>query len=126
MRQTKNLTKIHTTLKERPCTAIELQSLFPEINKSVIYRTLKRLLENNLAEEVFLDNGEIAYEIKNLAHHHHVICQKCKSISCIKPSPDILASISAFEKQLSKNFTVQSHRLDFIVICDKCQKTLKK
>lgn len=121
MRKTRNLTKIHKALKIKPQTALELQDLYPEMDKSVIYRTLQRMGEEKMLFEIMLDNGQISYELKNSSHHHHVICQKCKEVFCIDLPRQLSDEISYFEKKLSEKFEVRSHRIDFFVLCKKCQ-----
>ncbi|PID52774.1 MAG: hypothetical protein CR972_00255 [Candidatus Moraniibacteriota bacterium] len=122
MRKTQNLVKIQKSLKKKPCTAVALQSLHPEIDKSVIYRTLQRLSKKEMVVEIILDDGQIAYELKDSKHHHHIICQKCKTIFCIDVPTSLITEVLAIEKKISEKYIVYSHRMDFFVLCQKCQK----
>lgn len=119
MKQTKNLVKITNAINiNGPISAVNIQYLLPDINKSVIYRTIKRLLKNEKIIGVDLSRGEIGYEIAK-ARHHHLICEMCSSSTCLDLPNYLENSISKFEKSISSSQQI-SHKLDFVFICDNC------
>lgn len=55
------------------------------IGRATVYRTVKQLLDANLIQKINGPNGRIYYEYNEaMAHHDHVICSQCGSISEIK------------------------------------------
>ena len=52
-------------------------AVYPEVNKSTIYRTLELLKNLGLVDETDLGGDKLYYHHSEKGHHHHLICQKC-------------------------------------------------
>ncbi|MDQ6985676.1 MAG: transcriptional repressor [Candidatus Dojkabacteria bacterium] len=61
-----------------------LIDILPEIEKSVIYRNLKRLERDNIIKEVFTNSKETFYELSSLDDHQHLICESCGHVETIQ------------------------------------------
>ena len=113
--------EVFYTLKHKPQTVLEiLNSLTAKNNlmdKTTIYRILVSFEELGLVREVNLGDREIRYELANNDHHHHLVCEKCKSIEDVELCEDEL--LKEVKKQSS--FEIKSHSLEFFGICKKCQ-----
>ena len=49
----------------------------PRISLSTVYRTLQRLKELDMVEELHLDETHHRYEVKPSSEHHHLVCLGC-------------------------------------------------
>jgi Fe2+ or Zn2+ uptake regulation protein len=87
------------------------------VNKTTVYRQLKKLIQNNIIFEVEFGDGKKRYELKSLGHHHHIVCKSCGD----------LEEISFDEKQFSKyinnktEYKIESHSLEFFGLCPTCK-----
>ena len=52
----------------------------PRLSLSTVYRTLQKLKELGLIEELHFDDAHHHYEIKSPTEHHHLLCQGCGKI----------------------------------------------
>ena len=59
---------------------------YPYINISTVYRTLDLLKEKGLVIETDLGGGRFLYHPVGKAHHHHLVCRKCGSVTDIDAS----------------------------------------
>ena len=48
------------------------------IGRASVFRTLDLLAELNLIERLDLPSGDHVYVACDLAHHHHVVCSRCR------------------------------------------------
>jgi len=55
----------------------QVAAIYPEVNKSTVYRTLELLKKVNLVDETDLGKNKLYYHHAEHGHHHHLICQKC-------------------------------------------------
>ncbi len=124
------ITPIRTTLLKilskikKPLTIQELLAALKikglKANKTTIYRQLESLRENNLVNEVHFNDRNIRYELnKKDAHHHHLVCIKCKKVEDVILPEDLHHQ----EKMVwDKNkFKVLKHFLEFFGLCKNCQ-----
>ncbi|MBI2935075.1 MAG: transcriptional repressor [Chloroflexi bacterium] len=54
-----------------------VNSKFPEVNMSTIYRTVELLKKLEMVTETDLGEGKVKYHFGAKGHHHHLICQGC-------------------------------------------------
>ncbi len=89
-----------------------------KINKTTAYRELYFLLKNNFIQEVDFGDGTKRYELKELKHHHHLVCLRCKSIQDISFDENLEWE----EKRIQRNqkFLVLRHDLEFFGYCHNC------
>jgi Fur family ferric uptake transcriptional regulator len=90
------------------------------IGLATVYRTLAILEKLNIVRRIYLDDGCIRYQYKDLLErheHHHLICKKCGNVTDMRN--DLLELL---EKQvfLEKGFKVTNHRVKLYGICRKC------
>jgi len=71
-----------------PLTQEDIKRQIADADKVTVYRTLNKLLEIGLVRK-FEEEGRSFFELA-LDFHAHFICEKCKTIECIKISKNIL------------------------------------
>lgn len=62
-----------------------VQSRFPSINLSTVYRTLDALAEQGVIQHVHFGHGPAVFHLAQDAHHH-LYCEKCGSVEEIEPA----------------------------------------
>lgn len=87
-----------------------------KVNKTTVYRQIEKLLSENVIIEVELGDGKKRYELKNLDHHHHLVCKKCGNLEDIKLDEKLILS----EVAMKSNFKVENHSFEFFGICVNC------
>ncbi|MFZ5918050.1 MAG: Fur family transcriptional regulator [Chloroflexota bacterium] len=89
----------------------------PRLSLSTVYRTLGKLKEVGLVDELHLDDEHRHYELMGKGDHHHLICERCGRVTEIKCFlvDEILAHIEA-----EHDFTVTGTRLEFLGYCRDC------
>ncbi len=118
------LLKILSKIK-KPLTTQELLAALEtnglKANKTTIYRQLESLKENKIINEVHFNDRNVRYELNKLeAHHHHLVCMKCKKVEDVTLPEDLHHQEKmVFEKN---NFKVLQHFLEFFGLCKNCQK----
>ena len=121
-RNTKQLSVILAILKsqDRPIAAPDLlkaaQKRAPSLNKTTVYRTLDRLVNEGSVEAVMLREGVLHYELKaeEEHHHHHFVCSKCEKIYCIE------GCVANIDQLLPKGFVLESHEVTLRGLCKGC------
>jgi len=92
---------------------------YPSIGLVTIYRTLDILVKLRLICELHAGDSCRSYTISAPGHHHHLICSKCGTVV------DFIGyDLSELEQRLSleTGFKVEDHLLEFIGLCQACQK----
>lgn len=87
-----------------------------KVNKTTVYRQIEKLLNDNLIIEVELGDGKKRYELKNLDHHHHLVCKKCGRLEDIRLNEKVILN----EVSKKSKFKVENHSLEFFGICVNC------
>lgn len=96
---------------------------YPEIGLATVYRTVQLLLEMQLVDRIYLDDGCVRYEIGHLFesdskhNHHHLICRGCGKVL---PFEDDL--LEELERHIEEDagFHVLDHELKFYGLCKEC------
>lgn len=88
-----------------------------KVNKTTVYRQIERLISSGKVVEVELGDGKKRYELKDLKHHHHLVCKNCGKLEDIELNEENLL------KEVSKRtkFRVDSHNLEFFGKCIDCK-----
>lgn len=88
-----------------------------DIDRATVYRILDTFVEKGIISRIEFQEGKFRYEIAG-NDHHHLICEKCSSISDISD-----CGISEWEKEIrsKKGFLVKRHSLEFFGVCSSCQ-----
>ncbi|GAB4367223.1 MAG: transcriptional repressor [Deltaproteobacteria bacterium] len=104
----------HLTVEE---LTRRVRKLHRGIGSATVYRTLKWLVRNGFAKE--LDFGEAAkrYESNLCAHHDHLICRTCGTVSEFEEP-----KIESLQERVARRhgFTPTAHRLDIYGYCRDC------
>lgn len=87
-----------------------------KVNKTTVYRQIDKLLLENKILEVELGDGKKRYELKDLKHHHHLVCKKCGTIDDIEIDEKMI--LGSLSKKTS--FKIESHSLEFFGTCVNC------
>lgn len=106
---------------KQPISAIDLLNkltkLDLKVNKTTVYRELEFLKKEGIIQTILFEDHTARYELSDLDHHHHLICDNCGNIA------DVTLSEQALIKQVSSvsSFLVKRHSLEFFGLCSNCQ-----
>jgi Fur family ferric uptake transcriptional regulator len=105
----------HFSLKD--CVNL-VQKKDSKIGEITVYRTLKKLIEKNIIEEIELPDGSKKMELLK-GHHDHIFCKNCGNIiEFFSPEIENLQKHIAEEKKI----TLFSHKLILLASdCEKCR-----
>ena len=103
----------------RPFTIEELNERLPNIGRATVFRTIKLLQELEIVCRVPLEDGGVRYErSRSGAHHHHLICSPCGSVTeFIDPALDAAIEQNA----ASAGFAIEGHSVELYGRCAPCQ-----
>ena len=94
------------------------------ISKASIYRLLPLLIEADLVQDVFFEDGHMHYEhIYGHEHHCHLRCIECGKIEEFTDP-----RLNDIEKDLEERFgfKILNHKLDVKGLCPECREKIKK
>lgn len=88
----------------------------PSLNLATVYRTLKRMVEDQAIHPVELPGEPPRYELQAAAkhHHHHFRCRRCDSVF------DLKGCVNGLKKLLPKGFRMNGHDIVLYGDCDTC------
>ncbi len=92
------------------------------VSKASIYRLIPLLIESNLIQEVFFEDGHMHYEhIYGHSHHCHLRCVECKKIEEFQD-----ARLEEIEIDLADRFgfKIIDHKLEVRGVCPECMERL--
>jgi len=91
----------------------------PNIGLVTIYRTLDILSKLGLICELHAGGSCRSYTTSASGHHHHLICSNCGKVIDFSGY-----DLSELEQRLSleTGFEIEDHLLEFIGLCQACQK----
>ena len=90
----------------------------PRLSLSTVYRTLRRLKELGLIEELHFGEAHHHYEVKPSAGHHHLVCLGCGKIVEFECS---LSQKMRKEIASKKGFEVTGVEVHMTGYCSKCR-----
>lgn len=120
LRHTQQRAAIRSALERagRPLSPQELlaeaRREVPEIGQATIYRAIKLLLEEGMAEEVKVPGEPDRYEAAGKHHHHHFLCRACNRMFEMEGCPGNL------QKLAPAGYTVEGHELTLYGRCPTC------
>ena len=97
---------------------LQRQQVLP-ISLTSVYRILRGLAEDRIAETQRAEDGEILYRMRNSpVHRHYLLCRRCGEAVAFTPL--------ALEQQTSQlsgqyNYTDVTHHVDLYGICPRCR-----
>ena len=92
------------------------------LNLSTVYRTLSTLAEKGLVTKCVEPDGKAYYSLACAtgaeAHHHHLVCAKCKATIELDECP-----IEELNRKISSEtgFVIIGHSMELTGLCPKCQ-----
>jgi Fur family transcriptional regulator, peroxide stress response regulator len=99
----------------------EVRREIPSISLGTVYKNIKTLTEAGLLREVSLPHESLRVDA-NLDPHHHLICEKCKSVRDL-PEAD-LGPVRP-RRRLPEGFEVHRYRVEVVGLCERCARTEK-
>jgi Fur family ferric uptake transcriptional regulator len=91
----------------------------PNIGLVTIYRTLEILTQLKLICELHTGDSCPSYTISASGHHHHLICTNCGRV--VDFTGHDLTELGQ-RLSLETGFKIDSHMLEFVGLCQACQK----
>ena len=87
------------------------------IGAATVYRTLKLLARLGYAQEVDFGEGVRRYESKLSAHHDHLVCRRCGTVSEFEEP-----RIEELQQRVARRhgFRASAHRLEIYGTCREC------
>lgn len=108
---------------------LKVHAAYPAIGLTTVYRTLEILVNLGLVSKFDFGDGRARYELaegsKKSAHHHHLICTRCRRVIDYTDFMDDEAEfLERAEKGLAQKygFDITSHLIQFYGLCEKCKK----
>ena len=94
----------------------------PRINLSTVYRTLRKLKELGLVDELHFDEAHHHYELKQHAEHHHLVCIECGKVVEFK-----CKLCQGIREQVAreKDFEITGVEVHMTGLCSKCRQKKK-
>jgi Fur family ferric uptake transcriptional regulator len=89
----------------------------PGLGRATVYRTLELLTELGILRPIYLDESSPHF-IRAEGGHHHLVCSDCGEIV---EFDDCVASELTHALEEKFGFTIESHLLEFIGRCPRCQ-----
>ena len=88
-----------------------------KVSQATVYRTMKLLVDCDLAESRQFQDGQTRYEVSDDdGHHHdHLICTQCGKI--VEFVDDRIEELQV-EVAASHGFTVSDHKMELYGVCD--------
>jgi Fur family transcriptional regulator, ferric uptake regulator len=108
--------------RKKPYDAVVIQAALAKtakkVNKTTVYREIEFLLSENIIKRVNFGDGKNRYEIADLPHHHHLVCEGCNTIEDVVLEDEL----QLIEKRIAKKskFKVERHALEFFGMCSRC------
>ena len=88
-----------------------------KVSQATVYRTMKLLVDCDLAESRQFQDGQTRYEVSDDdGHHHdHLICTQCGKI--VEFVDDRIEQLQV-EVAAAHGFTVSDHKMELYGVCD--------
>ena len=102
-------------------TADQVVAASPAVGRATVFRTLRLMQELAVVCQVVLDDGSVAYRLGSGAHHHHVVCSECGTVSDFS-SHDIEDLVAELGRRTG--FEIDSHRIELYGRCRHCRAAL--
>jgi len=97
-----------------------LKGQFSAVNRSTVYRALKRLVDEGEVSISDMGMGHMVYEKTGREPHHHLVCQSCRRILTIGDG-EVADFFSTIED--GHAFHVETTHLVLYGVCRNCRKS---
>jgi Fe2+ or Zn2+ uptake regulation protein len=93
----------------------------PSLALSTVYRTLEKMLEMGLCQQIRFQDGLARFEQAGLVHHHHLVCTACGRREAVPTCP-----LHQIQQQLetASGYKITYHEINLYGLCPDCQKKL--
>jgi Fur family peroxide stress response transcriptional regulator len=98
-----------------------IKDRYPTMSLATVYKTLKALVQLNLAQEINVGEGNFRYDA-NAEPHPHIVCINCGRVD------DIDNLDLSFINESAENFTdydILKSKVYFYGICSDCKQNIK-
>ena len=92
-----------------------VQEQFPTMSFATVYNTLEALKNKGSVQELKIDHNKKRYD-PDSSVHHHLICNKCKSIIDIRKDFNL-----SLQDEMTEGFDVLGNSIEFYGVCSKCK-----
>lgn len=89
----------------------------PSLGRATVFRTLESLSEAGLARRLERDGHVYAYVACRPAHHHHLSCRVCGTVTEV--GEELVVDLSRRARR-ELGFEIEDARLDFYGVCRDC------
>jgi Fur family transcriptional regulator, ferric uptake regulator len=96
----------------------QIKTRLPAVNRSTIYRSLERLVNQGKISVSDIGTGSLVYELVENTTHHHLVCQQCHQIITIPPE-EVTKLFNTIEQ--NSHFQIITNHLILYGICSFCQ-----
>ena len=94
----------------------QVQSRFPHVNISTVYRTLELLVELRLVRETHLGPTRRFFEVEEEVPHHHLVCEACGGVTHIHDE-----DLGDLQKLLAAGQGFTAKQLTIFGLCSACR-----
>jgi Fur family ferric uptake transcriptional regulator len=97
----------------------QVRSIDPRVGYATVYRTMKMLADGGIVHEHKFGDGFTRYELADAqAHHDHLICLECGSITEFEEP-----AIEELQDRVAEryDFEVQAHKHELYGVCRDCR-----
>ena len=91
----------------------------PRLSLSTVYRTLRRLKDMGLVEELHFDEAHHHYEMKQSPETCHLVCRDC---GCVIEFDYRLSPSLKKRVEKEKGFRITGGEIELTGLCSECQK----
>jgi len=109
---------------DRPLTIAEILARVDGLAQSSAYRNLAVLERAGVVRRVVGADEFARFELAEglTEHHHHLICSACGQVVDFALDPEVEVALESALGRVAHDggFTVESHRLDLLGVCDAC------
>ena len=95
-----------------------IAAIYPDMNRSTVYRNLERLCDLRLVAVTDLGGGRVRYEALDSARHHHLICHTCGTM--IDLDDQLVASLRQCIAEIH-HFDAEIDHLAIWGVCARCR-----
>jgi Fur family peroxide stress response transcriptional regulator len=89
----------------------------PHISLATVYNNLRLFVEYGLLREVTPHSPTLRVD-GNLAHHHHLVCSRCKAVEDIDAD---LIDLRRLSQKLPKGFDLTQPVVEVFGLCQRCR-----
>ncbi|MFQ5596358.1 MAG: Fur family transcriptional regulator [Anaerolineae bacterium] len=99
-----------------------VQTLYPYVDLSTVYRTLQVLKEQGIVAELQMSGGPTQYEALLDDSHHHAICRRCGAMLELEPE-----TLEPIRQQLliKHGFSAEFAHMAISGLCEACTEQVR-